>query len=116
MKITETTLYKQANNSLKRNNSNNLTNLLPGFKLIHYDQPTDLVASIYEPVLCLILQGSKETILGNDTFAFCAGESLIVSHDVPVISRITEASPDKPYIAAILEIDLGILRGLYEQI
>ncbi len=116
MKINETTLYKEAINLIKRNDSNNLINLLPGFKLIHYDRPTDLVASIYEPVLCLIMQGSKETILGNDRFAFGAGQCLIVSHDVPVVSRITEASPDKPYIAAILDIDLGILRSLYEQI
>jgi AraC-like DNA-binding protein len=116
MKINETTLYKEAINSMKRNDSNNLTNLLPGFKLIHYDRTTDLAASLYEPVLCLILQGSKETILGKDCFAFGAGECLIVSHDLPVVSRITEASPDKPYIAAILDIELGILRSLYEQI
>jgi transcriptional regulator GlxA family with amidase domain len=31
-----------------------------------------------------------------------------------VLSRITEASPNEPYIAFVLPIDLGLLRGFYE--
>ena len=39
---------------------------------------------------------------------------MLVSHDLPVSSRITEASPDAPYRALILSLDLGVLRSLYE--
>ena len=44
------------------------------------------------------------------------GDALLVSHDLPVVSRITEASIQEPYFAAILSIDLNILRSLYDKI
>lgn len=76
---------------------------------------SDLNATLYEPVLCLILQGSKKVAVGAREIEFGVGESLIVSHDVPVVSRITLASKDKPYLALVLGIDLNIIRSLYEE-
>lgn len=96
--------------------NNTLLSPLPGLTLLRCTQPTPLEATLYEPVICLILQGSKETVLGERALHFGAGESLIVSHELPVVSRITLASPEKPYLAAILTIDLALLRSLYEQV
>ena len=78
--------------------------------------PTTLEATIYEPVVCLILQGRKETWLGDRCVNFGAGESLIVSHHLPIVSRIVEASADKPYVALILRVDMNIVRSLYEEL
>jgi AraC-like DNA-binding protein len=36
----------------------------------------------------------------------------LVSHDTPVVARITEASPAKPYVAVIIPIDTDVIRGL----
>ena len=41
---------------------------------------------------------------------------LLVSHDLPVASKIKQASAKRPYRALIFSLDLGILRGLYEQV
>ena len=76
---------------------------------------SDLNATLYEPVICLILQGSKEVTVGTRSVEFGTGESLIVSHELPVVSRITRASEDRPYLALVLGIDLNIIRGLYEE-
>ncbi|PIQ24610.1 AraC family transcriptional regulator [bacterium (Candidatus Blackallbacteria) CG17_big_fil_post_rev_8_21_14_2_50_48_46] len=97
-------------------NSRYLLKPLPGLKLLRCTQATPLETMLYEPVICIILQGRKETRLAERTFHFGAGESLIVSHELPVQSRITEASPARPYLALILSIDLALLRSLYEQI
>lgn len=35
---------------------------------------------------------------------------------MPVSSKITQASPNAPYLALILELDLGTIRSLYEQV
>lgn len=85
------------------------------FMLLKSSVTSDLNATLYEPVLCLILQGSKEVTLGNRAIEFGVGESLIVSHEVPVVSKITEASTEKPYLALVLGIDLKIIRSLYEE-
>lgn len=89
---------------------------LPGLTLLKSTKKTELDASVYDPVICLILQGEKETIAGDKSVKFGAGESLIVSHSLPVLSRITKATPSTPYLAMILTIDLGILRGLYHDL
>lgn len=80
------------------------------------DHPTVLEGVLYNPVICLILQGRKETYIGDRRLSFGAGESLIVSHDVPVMARVTEASADQPYIALVFSIDLQIVRSLYDEI
>jgi AraC-like DNA-binding protein len=86
---------------------------LTGLQLLRCTRPTDLEATLYEPVICLILQGSKSVILANRTVAIGPGEFLIVSHDIPVVSRVTAASASKPYLALIMELDLNLLRSLY---
>lgn len=84
--------------------------------VLRYLHPTTLEATFYEAVLCLILRGRKETMVGERRVSFGPGESLIVSHGLPVVSRVTEASADEPYLALILTLDLGILRGLHARI
>ncbi len=89
---------------------------LPGLSLLCHRQPTTLRAGLYTPVVCLILQGRKETTLADRTVAFGPGESLVVSHDLPVVSRITKARPDAPYLALILSLDFDTLRSLHATI
>jgi AraC-like DNA-binding protein len=78
-------------------------------------QPTDFESYIYEPVICLILQGSKQTTCGDRTVSASKGDAILVSHHLTVLSRITKASAEEPYIALILAIDLGLLRSLYAE-
>ena len=85
------------------------------FMIFKSSVTSDLYATFYEPALCLILQGSKEVTIGHRVVEFGVGESLIVSHELPVVSRITQASKDKPYLALILGINLNIIRSLYDE-
>ena len=88
---------------------------LAGLTILRSRKPTALEAVLYNPLLCLILQGRKETHLGTRRVSFTAGESLIVSHQLPVISRVTEATEMNPYVALVLELDMGIVRSLYNE-
>ncbi len=85
---------------------------LPGTVLLRHHSPTSFEASLYEPVLCLILQGRKQVALGEQTLSFGPGECLLVSHDLPVRSRITRA----PYLALVVEVDVGTVRKLYDEV
>lgn len=89
---------------------------LPELVLLRYDQPTTLDCSFYRPAVGLVLQGRKESILGDRTLVFSAGHSIIVSHDLPVVSRVTDASPAAPYTAMVIALDLGIARSLYDDL
>lgn len=85
---------------------------MPGLLLLRQETPSPIEASLYEPVTCLILQGRKQVSLGAETFSFGPGECLLVSHDLPVRSRITKA----PYLALIFTVDVSALRKLYDEV
>lgn len=89
---------------------------IKGLSILFSRSPTAIEPLIYAPLVCLILQGRKETSAGNQSIGFSAGESLIVSHELPVLSRITKASKNIPYIAMALELDLSIVRSLHDEI
>jgi AraC-like DNA-binding protein len=88
----------------------------PGLSVYSRDAISDIEANIYEPVICLILQGSKETSIGDEHVELRPGEALLVSHDLPVASRITRATAREPYLALILSLDLDLVRSLYDQL
>jgi AraC-like DNA-binding protein len=77
---------------------------------------SELNATLYEPALCVILQGEKQVNLGDRTLQVAAGDSLIVSHHVPVYAKVTQASIEVPYLSLIIKIDLAIIRSLYFEI
>lgn len=88
--------------------------ILRGITVFRRDRVSDLEAFIYEPVVCLILQGAKVTSIGGQVADLKAGDALLVSHDLPVVSKITRASLEAPYLALILSLDMALVRGLYE--
>lgn len=86
--------------------------LLPGLSIFRRDRVSDVEAAVYDPVVSLILQGRKITSIGNRSVELGPGDALLVSHELPVMSRITRASREEPYLAVILALDLAMLRGL----
>jgi AraC-like DNA-binding protein len=86
--------------------------LLPGLRLLGHPVRTEFESTLYEPVVCVVLRGRKETTFGEHTFDVKAGDCLLVSHDLPVVSRIVDA----PYLALLLDVNVDLLRGLYEEL
>ena len=78
--------------------------------------PSSIMKSVYKPLICLILQGAKQFTTGPETYEFAAGQSVIVSADVPVSSRITRASRAEPYLALGIELDMAVLLDLSMQL
>ncbi len=67
---------------------------------------------IYKPSLCLIVQGSKDVLLGEKRYHYGPGEYLVASVDLPIIGRITEATPETPYFVIRIDIDTQQLSEL----
>jgi AraC-like DNA-binding protein len=86
-----------------------------GLFVLRETAPTGLQPKVYDPVICLILQGVKETTSHRGHHRLAAGDLLVVSHDTPVSARITEASAARPYLALILPVNLATIRALSDQ-
>jgi AraC-like DNA-binding protein len=87
-----------------------------GLTVLAQRQPTNHLAQVYDPVVCLVLQGAKETSTTDSSQSIEAGQFLIVTHDMPVVARITKASRSEPYLALIASIDHGVLSDLRQHV
>ena len=67
---------------------------------------------LYRPTLCIVAQGAKEIMVGDQTLRYGNGQTLVVTVEAPVLSHLVEASVARPYLGAILELDLGIIRDV----
>lgn len=85
---------------------------IPGLAFVRCRRPTSIAPTHYPALVAVVLQGSKETLLGDETIAYRVGQSLIVSLELPAVSRVTEATPERPYVALSLEIDPVVLAEL----
>jgi AraC-like DNA-binding protein len=67
---------------------------------------------MYRPLVCLILQGSKHMLVGEESRVVTRGESVVVTADVPVAGQIVRASRAEPYLAIAIELDAALIREL----
>jgi AraC-like DNA-binding protein len=92
-----------------------VTSPVKGLRMMRLYKPSGPIRSMYRPLVCLILQGSKQMTIGRQARVFEAGQSVIVGIDVPVIGRITQATREQPYLAVAIEIDLPVLQEVVLQ-
>ncbi len=78
---------------------------IPGLSLFRRDEPTELTSIIYEPRICVVAQGAKRVLLGDETYVYDPHHFLITSVDLPTMVQIIEASKEKPYLGLILKLD-----------
>lgn len=88
---------------------------IAGLTTVRALAPSALVCAVSRPLACLVLQGSKHVTMGAHAFAFSAGDSLLITADVPTTSQITRASPAAPYFSLVLELDAAIIADLVQQ-
>jgi AraC-like DNA-binding protein len=84
----------------------------PGLYLFRQHLPSAFEATIYEPMLCLILQGRKEMSFGPHSYRLGPGECALVSHDLPIVSRVGKA----PYLVVLVNVEMDVLVDLCEDV
>ena len=89
-----------------------LLTAIPGLSLFRRDEPTQPASGMYEPSICLIAQGAKRVLLGDDTYVYDAHHFLITSVDLPTVWQIIKASRKKPCLGLMLKIDQGEISQL----
>ena len=79
---------------------------IPGLSFHRYDKPTEPSSVMYEPSVCLPVQGSKRVLLGEDVYVYDPYHLLITSIDLPTVAQVVEADKDRPFLAIMLKLDL----------
>ncbi len=92
------------------------TTPVPGVVVLRETAPSLLQYAISKPLVALVLQGNKRVSMGERSYDFGAGESLLISNDVPTVSQITRASQAMPYYSLVVELDTALIAGLAGEI
>lgn len=85
---------------------------IPGLLLMHYEEPTEPMSYMHEPSICLVAQGAKRVLLGDEEYVYDANQYLITSVGLPVVANVVEASREVPLLGLVLKIDLRAVTQL----
>ena len=85
---------------------------IPGLTLHRRTAPTAPCSVTYEPGVTVIAQGRKRVELGRNVFIYDASRFLLTSVDLPVVSRVIEASVEVPCLALSLKLEMPVVREL----
>ncbi len=87
-----------------------------GFNIVRSFKERMRLQQVYKPSICVVLQGAKEIVVGEDALRYGAMECLAVGMTLPATGHIVEASPDAPYTGITLELDVAMIRDVLEQL
>jgi AraC-like DNA-binding protein len=76
-----------------------------GLRLLRRSSPTPKEHGVSSPAFCVIAQGSKEVLLGDELYRYDANRYLITAAALPTATRVTEASEERPYLGIVLGLD-----------
>lgn len=85
---------------------------IDGLMLLRSDHEKHPSHLIMKPALCVVAQGAKWTTFGDRRYQYGAGQALVVSVEMPALSRVVKASPDEPYLGIVIEFDLAAMRDV----
>jgi AraC-like DNA-binding protein len=85
---------------------------IPALTLWRFSHPTELTPGMQQPAVYVVVQGRKHVELGGETYVYDPTQYLAVSLELPVVSRVVEATPETPYLCMTLRVDPRELAAL----
>lgn len=71
---------------------------------------------LYRPSLCIVVQGSKQFLLGDDVLDYGTMQALVINMELPACGRIASASPEHPFIGITIDFDVTVMREVLAHI
>jgi AraC-like DNA-binding protein len=80
---------------------------IPSLFLYNEPNTTEPRYRVFKPSVCVIVQGEKEYMLGQETFRYVPGDYFVASVDLPITGQVIKAAPNTPYLSLKLEFTPG---------
>ncbi|MBN1238561.1 MAG: AraC family transcriptional regulator [Gammaproteobacteria bacterium] len=87
-----------------------------GLQCLRMSDPSAPIPAVYNPSLCVVVQGCKQVLLEDEVYHYRPTHYLAVSVDLPVLGQVVQASPAEPYLCVKIEIDPRALTDLLAQV
>src|SRR5258706_2665314 len=86
---------------------------IPRLILYRASQLEEPMHAVYEPAVCIVAQGRKQSIAGDGVYVYDAEKYLVVSFGIPAVRRLLEASADRPFLCLALSPDPAAIRAMH---
>jgi AraC-like DNA-binding protein len=80
---------------------------ISGLRFVRATQISEPVYSVYEPSLCVVAQGAKLVMLGEESYQYDSASYLTASVHLPITGQVIKASPENPYLCVNLQLDMN---------
>ena len=88
---------------------NEPTTAYQALSIYRHEAPTEMISYMQEPSICLIVQGHKRVLLGEDEYFYDQHHYLTSSVNLPLVAQILEASRQKPYLGLTLKLEKKLI-------
>ncbi len=85
---------------------------IPRVAMVQGDIPEHQLAAVYDPMINLILTGSKTMTVGERTYHYDPATYFVMSVGLPAVGSVHPAATGEPYLAVSLTLDPVILSAL----
>lgn len=85
---------------------------IPRVAMVQGAIPEHLLAAVYDPMINLILTGSKTMTVGDRTLHYDPATYFVMSVDLPAVGAVHPAATGEPYLAVSLTLDPAIVAAL----
>jgi AraC-like DNA-binding protein len=86
-----------------------------GLHCIRLSRPHQQLPSVYQPSICVIVQGAKQVLLEDEIYRYAPPQFLAVSVDLPLTGQVIDATDEKPYLCLAIGIDARLMADLIAQ-
>ena len=85
---------------------------IPRVAMVQGEIPEHLLAAVYDPMVNLILTGSKTMTIGDRTLHYDPATYFVMSVDLPAVGAVHPAATGEAYLAVSLTLDPAIVAAL----
>ena len=85
---------------------------VPGLALTRYDEQTSAMRCFYTPMVALVVQGFKRSMIGDHEANYGKNHCVVVGVDMPGVFHVTEASSQAPFLSLSVRLDRRIISRL----
>lgn len=85
---------------------------IPRVAMVKGKIPEHELAAVYDPMVNLILQGSKSMTVGDRTLHYCPANYFVMSVDLPAVGTVWPAENGEPYLAVALTLQPAAVAAL----
>lgn len=82
---------------------------------VRMSDPSVAIPGVYDPCLCVVVQGSKQVLLGDEIYRYRPLHYLAVSVDLPVLGQVVDATVAEPYLCLKIDLDAHTLTEILSQ-